>query len=82
MYVAYDDVNHENETAETMQAHIAREVGDTGGHFVTGVVPTEDDPDGHGDDEFSWHACELCRSTLGGSRHGVSLLIPAPAETN
>lgn len=60
----YVAYGHEN---ETMQAHIAR----TGGHFV---------PDGHSDNEFSWRPCELCGSTLGGSRHGVSLLIPAPAE--
>ena len=53
----------------------ARELNGRAGHFSTGVEPTEDDPDGTGYDEFSWRECELCRSALGGSRHGVTLLI-------
>lgn len=49
-------------------------------HFVTGIEPTEDDPEGRGYEEFSWHECELCRSSLGGSRHGVTLLITKESE--
>lgn len=56
-----------------------REIGDKNGHFSTGVAPTEDDPDGNGYDSFSRQECELCRSTLGGSRHGVTLLITGEA---
>jgi len=52
-----------------------RELNGRTGHFSPGVEQTEEDPDGTGYDEFSWRECELCRSTLGGSRHGVTLLI-------
>jgi len=54
---------------------VERELGGRKGHFVHGVAPTEDDPEGSGYDEFSWQECELCRSGLGGSRHGVTLLL-------
>lgn len=29
------------------------------------------------DDEFSWHACDCCDSSLGGSRHGAAIIYPA-----
>lgn len=45
------------------------------GHWVAGVEPTEEDPEGHGYDEFSGCNCELCNTHLAGSRHGVTLLI-------
>lgn len=45
------------------------------GHFVAGVSPTEDDPDGNGYEEFSRAQCELCMDYRGGSRHGITLLI-------
>lgn len=38
----------EHEDPEAMEAHIKRELGGRHGHFVTGVKPTEDDPDGEG----------------------------------
>lgn len=72
--VAYGDNGHD------IGAHIERELNGRDGHFCIGVEATDDDPDGSGFDEFSWHDCELCRSGLGGSRHGVTLLLEkAPA---
>lgn len=63
------------ETDHDISEATERELNGRTGHFSTGVEQTEDDPDGVGYDEFSWRECELCRSTLGGSRHGVTLLI-------
>lgn len=54
---------------------VARELGERKGHFCVGVEPTEEDPEGSGYDEFSTHECELCRSTLAGSRHGATLVF-------
>lgn len=51
---------------EDISHHIQRELGGREGHFSTG-----DD----GEEEFSRNTCELCCSTLGGSRHGVTLFI-------
>lgn len=67
--IAHDENGHDIADA------IQRELNGRTGHFSPGVEQTEDDPDGEGYDEFSWHQCELCRSTLGGSRHGVTLLL-------
>lgn len=64
-----------DENGGDIGAAIERELNGRDGHFSCGVEATEDDPDGTGYDEFSWHDCELCRSTLGGSRHGVTLSI-------
>lgn len=58
-----------------MRDAINRELGERTGHFSVGVQPTEDDPEGTGYDEFSSRECELCRSHLAGSRHGVTLLF-------
>ena len=58
-----------------ISADIERELNGRRGSFHTGVAPSDDDPDGRGYEEFSWHNCELCRSDLGGSRHGVTLLL-------
>lgn len=63
------------ETEHDITADVERELNGRTGHFSVGIEQTEDDPDGNGYDEFSWHECELCRSPLGGSRHGVTLLI-------
>lgn len=52
-----------------------RELAGRKGHWVAGVEPTEEDPEGHGYDEFSGCNCELCNTHLAGSRHGVTLLI-------
>jgi hypothetical protein len=57
---------------------VAREIAGRDGSFTTGVAQTEDDPEGTGYEEFSRQACELCNSTLGGSRHGVTLVIQMP----
>lgn len=67
--IAHDEDGHDIADA------VERELNGREGHFSTGVEPTEDGPEGDGYEEFSWHECELCRSTLGGSRHGVTLLI-------
>lgn len=64
-----------SETDHDISEAIDRELNGRAGHFSPGIEPTEDDPDGAGYDEFSWHECELCRSTLGGSRHGVTLVL-------
>lgn len=68
--LAYDEVEDPD-----FYAHVERELGGKEGHFSVGVEQTEDDPEGNGYEEFSWHACELCNSTLGGSRYGVTLFI-------
>lgn len=49
-------------------------VGDNS-YFEVGVQPTDEDPEGNGEDPFSWHDCEICESSLGGSRHGATLII-------
>lgn len=66
-----DDDQHVINLVEGMK----RELDGRKGHFVTGVEPSRNDPYGSGYNEFSYRACELCRSPLGGSRHGVSLLL-------
>lgn len=53
---------------------IERELNGRDGHFCPGIAPTEDDPFGHGEEEFSNQECELCRSSLTGSRHGITLV--------
>lgn len=63
------------EDGDECTPHIERELAGRNGYFSAGVAPTEEDPDGNGYDEFSWHDCELCRSSLGGSRHGVTLTL-------
>lgn len=53
-------------------AKINHQLGGKEGHFSMGIEPTEDDPEGRGEIEFTWQECELCGSG-GGSRHGVTL---------
>jgi len=75
-HVAYgpsDNTSAEADAQVELQMRI--ELDGKKGHFVTGVEPTEDDPEGYGHDEFSSQECELCRSGLAGSRHGVTLLL-------
>lgn len=67
--IAYGENDHD------ISADIERELDGRPGHFSIGVTPSEDDPDGTGDLEFSRRDCELCRSGLGGSRHGVTLFF-------
>lgn len=43
--------------------HIKRELGDRTGHFTIGEEC----------EEFSWCTCDLCHSSLGGSRHTAIL---------
>lgn len=60
-----------------IEAAVKREIGDKpNAHFVPGIAPTEEDENGEGYEEFSKHSCELCNSTLAGSRYGVTLVIP------
>lgn len=63
-----------------LQPHLDRELDGRPGHLVTGVAPSEGDEEGTAYEEFSNYACELCNSTLGGTRHGVTLLIYAKEE--
>lgn len=69
----YDKDSHQqymNARAEDM----ARELNGRTGHFSIGLA--SDDPEERdGYDEFSTHPCELCNSTLHGSRHGATLII-------
>ena len=65
----------ENVDLVHLEAAMKRELGGRNGHFMAGVSPTEEDPEGTGFDEFSGCACELCNDTLAGSRHGVTLLF-------
>lgn len=81
-YVAYGGEELEDGKTEHIGEAIKRELNGRAGHFNTGVAPTEDDPDGTGYEEFSWHECELCRSRLGGARYGVTLLIPPKEATD
>lgn len=67
--VAHDLTDHDIGDA------IERELNGRKGFFSCGVEPTEYDEEGNGEEEFSRQECELCRSSLGGSRHGVTLLI-------
>ncbi|BAO58539.1 hypothetical protein [Pseudomonas phage KPP25] len=70
------------ENGADIEAAMRREIGEAkNAYFVCGVEPTEDDPDGIGENEFSWQWCELCLSTLGGSRYGVTLMIPLEEGT-
>lgn len=68
-------IAHCSEEDHDIAPHVERELNGRAGHFSVGVNPTEDDEEGTGYNEFSWHECELCRSSLGGSRHGVTLLL-------
>lgn len=76
-YVA-NGVNDETSEAEDehMQMRMRDELDGREGHWVAGVPPTEDDPDGVRYDEFSRDQCELCMDSRAGSRHGISLVIP------
>lgn len=71
-------VNYNTSGAEDehLEMRMRDELDGREGHWVAGVPPTEDDPDGNGYNEFSTAQCELCMDSRGGSRHGVSLVIP------
>ena len=69
-----------DEHDQAFDAGVKVELGDKVGHFCAGIEPTEDDPDGAGYDEFSREDCELCRSSLAGSRHGATLVITDVAK--
>jgi len=73
LLIANDEEGEDYDGDQARKA-MKRELGDRKGHWVTGVQPTEDDPDGDGYDEFSHSQCELCNG-LAGSRHGITLLI-------
>ena len=77
LFIANDDVPEDKDHAFYIDK-INNELNGREGHFSCGVEPTEDDPEGSGDEEFSRHECELCRSGLGGSRHGVTLFVKVP----
>lgn len=72
LFIANGD---EPEDGTDIPAAIKREVGDRVGHFALGIAATEEDPEGRGEEEFSSQECELCRSTLAGSRHGATLVF-------
>lgn len=61
--------------SDEIAAAFRREAGD-GGHFSVGIEPTEDDPNGEGCKEFSRSECDVCRTSLAGSRHGLTLFRP------
>lgn len=75
LYISHAGDETEDGETEHIGKAIQRELGGRTGHFNVGVEPTEDDPEGNGYEEFSSCECELCRSHLGGSRHGVTLLF-------
>lgn len=70
---------HNDNTSVAEDDHVEMRMRDEldgrDGHFVAGIAPTEDDPEGRGYDEFSRDQCELCMDSRSGSRHGVTLLI-------
>ncbi len=82
LFIAYGGEECDDGTSSHILQAIEREVAGKSAHFVTGIQPTEDDPDGDGHEEFSWQECELCRSTLGGSRHGATLVIQLDGQEN
>ena len=76
-------LEHANgDTGHDIGPHIARELDGKAGHLSMGVESTDDDPEGTGELEFSWAACELCLSRLGGSRHGMTLFIKTDGVTS
>lgn len=84
-FIANDEVPDEDPLGrfrKHMHDAIQHELGDKVGHFCAGIEPTEDDPDGAGYEEFSSQDCELCRSSLAGSRHGVTLVITGAVKEN
>lgn len=80
LYVANGDVPEDRREQEFTEAIEREQAGKEGAHFVCGVAPTEDDPDGTGYHEFARHPCELCRIDLAGYRHGITLLVPLPSD--
>lgn len=62
------------EDGNDLESAFQDEKGLRKGHWVAGVTPTEDDPEGHGYDAFSWQACEVCCAKAG-SRNGITLLL-------
>jgi hypothetical protein len=58
-----DDTEHANDIVNAEQGWANR-----GYHLVPG-----DD-----DDTFSWRHCELCQTTLGGSRHSMTAMTRTP----
>lgn len=80
LYIAHAGEELEDGTTEQIGRAIERELDGKSGHFSVGVAQTEDDPDGDGHEEFSHRDCELCRSKLGGSRHGVTLFITGVSQ--
>lgn len=60
---------------EHVEMRMRDELDGRNGHWVAGVQPTEEDPEGTGQEEFSRSQCELCMDGRGGSRHGITLLI-------
>lgn len=64
----------EEDLEERIQDAIERELDGAEGQFHCGVAPTVDDPEGEGLMGFSMRSCELCRSTLGGDRYGVTMM--------
>lgn len=80
LYVAHAGDEIEDGNTEHIGEAIDRELNGRQGHFSNGVAATDEDPEGMGYEEFSHHQCELCRSTLSGSRHGVTLFIPRDGE--
>ena len=71
MAIAYGD----DDLDSPFNKGLSKQLEGNNGHFENGVQPTEDDPEGIGFEEFSWASCEICESTLGGSRHGATLII-------
>lgn len=125
LFLANDEINHENKTYDSMHAHIKRECGNLNAHlndhfnahFAVGYdtlvfrIVSSDGTSIHGDtveapdeqtakgliideygadveilsiediteeyehNEFSYSPCELCNSSLAGSRHAATMVI-------
>lgn len=67
---------------ERIQAAIDRELDGAEGQLHCGVAPTVENPEGYGIMGFSMRPCELCRSTLGGDRYGVTMLVQKEGKTD
>lgn len=61
-------ITYGDDACHDIDSDIERELDGRSGHFVPGECS----------DEFSWSDCELCRSTLAGSRHSATLIITEP----
>ena len=75
-YLANGPAELEAEAVARIEAGTAKQ----GGDIVLGGLESEADADGGLG--FSWHACELCESQLGGDRYAAAVLVPESDDSD